>query len=134
VARPGIILAVACLAQFMVVLDVSVVNVALPAIRASLHYTPSGLQWVVNAYVLTFAGFLMLGGRASDLFGRRRVFAFGLLLFVGASLVGGFAQSSAWLTSGRRAPRSNGPSDISAPTGPPFPLRSWCTATSDWAT
>jgi EmrB/QacA subfamily drug resistance transporter len=101
VARPGIILAVACLAQFMVVLDVSVVNVALPAIRASLHYTPSGLQWVVNAYVLTFAGFLMLGGRASDLFGRRRVFAFGLLLFVGASLVGGFAQSSAWLTAAR---------------------------------
>jgi EmrB/QacA subfamily drug resistance transporter len=100
-AKPGVILAVACLAQFMVVLDVSVVNVALPAIRASLHYSPSGLQWVVNAYVLTFAGFLMLGGRASDLFGRRRVFAFGLLLFVGASLVGGFAQNSAWLTAAR---------------------------------
>jgi EmrB/QacA subfamily drug resistance transporter len=99
--RPGIILAIACLAQGMVVLDVSVVNVALPAIRSSLHYSADGLQWVVNAYVLTFAGFLMLGGRASDLFGRRRVFLVGLTVFVLASLVGGFAQNAAWLTAAR---------------------------------
>src|SRR5258708_1543927 len=85
----GVILAIACVAQFMVVLDVSIVNVALPSIGLDLHYTPSGLQWVVNGYVLTFAGFLLLGGRAADLFGRRRVFLFGLGLFTVASLAGG---------------------------------------------
>jgi EmrB/QacA subfamily drug resistance transporter len=97
----GIILALACVAQFMVVLDVSIVNVALPSIGRDLHYTASGLQWVVNAYVLTFAGFLLLGGRAADLFGRRRVFLFGLGLFTVASLAGGVAQDSAWLTAAR---------------------------------
>jgi EmrB/QacA subfamily drug resistance transporter len=97
----GIILAIACVAQFMVVLDVSIVNVALPSIGRDLHYTPSGLQWVVNAYVLTFAGFLLLGGRAADLFGRRRVFLFGLGLFTIASLAGGVAQDSTWLTAAR---------------------------------
>jgi EmrB/QacA subfamily drug resistance transporter len=97
----GIILAIACVAQFMVVLDVSIVNVALPSIGHDLHYTPSGLQWVVNAYVLTFAGFLLLGGRAADLFGRRRVFLFGLGLFTIASLAGGVAQDSTWLTAAR---------------------------------
>jgi EmrB/QacA subfamily drug resistance transporter len=96
-----IILAIACVAQFMVVLDVSVVNVALPSIGRDLHYSPTGLQWVVNAYVLTFAGFLLLGGRAADLFGRRRVYLFGLGLFTIASLVGGFAQNAAWLTTAR---------------------------------
>ena len=94
----GVILAIACVAQFMVVLDVSIVNVALPSIGRDLHYTASGLQWVVNAYVLTFAGFLLLGGRAADLFGRRRVFLFGLGLFTVASLAGGVAQDSTWLT------------------------------------
>jgi EmrB/QacA subfamily drug resistance transporter len=98
-----ILLALACTAQFMVILDVSVVNVALPSIGRDLHYTATGLQWVVNAYVLTFAGFLLLGGRAADLYGRRRVFLFGLLLFSVSSLVGGFAQSSAWLTAARAA-------------------------------
>src|ERR1700758_5059395 len=97
----GVILAIACVAQFMVVLDVSIVNVALPSIGRDLHYTPSGLQWVVNAYVLTFAGFLLLGGRAADLFGRRRVFLFGLGLFTIASLAGGVAQDSTWLTAAR---------------------------------
>jgi EmrB/QacA subfamily drug resistance transporter len=96
-----IILAIACVAQFMVVLDVSIVNVALPSIGRDLHYSPTGLQWVVNAYVLTFAGFLLLGGRAADLFGRRRVYLFGLGLFTLASLVGGLAQNSAWLTTAR---------------------------------
>src|SRR5580692_3041223 len=97
----GLILAIACVAQFMVVLDVSIVTVALPSIGRDLHYSPTGLQWVVNAYVLTFAGFLLLGGRAADLFGRRRVYLFGLGLFTVASLVGGLAQNSAWLTTAR---------------------------------
>jgi EmrB/QacA subfamily drug resistance transporter len=99
--RYGLILAVACIAQFMVVLDVSVVNVALPTIGRDLHYTPTGLQWVVNAYVLTFAGFLLLGGRAADLFGQKRVFVVGLAIFTGASLAGGFATSDTWLTTAR---------------------------------
>jgi EmrB/QacA subfamily drug resistance transporter len=96
-----VILAIACVAQFMVVLDVSIVNVALPSIGRDLHYTPNGLQWVVNAYVLTFAGFLLLGGRAADLFGRRRVYLAGLGLFTFASLIGGLAQNSGWLTAAR---------------------------------
>jgi EmrB/QacA subfamily drug resistance transporter len=95
------ILTIACVAQFMVVLDVSIVNVALPSIGRDLNYSPTGLQWVVNAYVLTFAGFLLLGGRAADLFGRRRVYLFGLGLFTLASLAGGLAQNSSWLTSAR---------------------------------
>ncbi|MGD0604650.1 MAG: MFS transporter, partial [Streptosporangiaceae bacterium] len=73
-APDGLILAIACVAQFMVVLDVSIVTVALPSIGRDLHYSATGLQWVVNAYVLTFAGFLLLGGRAADLFGQRRVY------------------------------------------------------------
>jgi MFS family permease len=100
-APDWLILALACVAQFMVILDVSVVNVALPSIGRDLHYSPVGLQWVVNAYVLTFAGFLLLGGRAADSFGRRRVFLTGLLLFVGTSIIGGFAQSAGWLTAAR---------------------------------
>jgi EmrB/QacA subfamily drug resistance transporter len=97
----GLILAVACVAQFMVVLDVSIVNVALPSIGHDLHYSATGLQWVVNAYVLTFAGFLLLGGRLADLLGRRRVFIGGLLLFSLASLLGGLAQNSGELTAAR---------------------------------
>ena len=99
----GLVLALACLAQFMVVLDVSIVNVALPSIRHDLHYSAAGLQWVVNAYVLTFAGFLLLGGRMADLFGRRRIFLLGLGLFTGASLVGGLAQGAGLLTAARAA-------------------------------
>src|SRR5579872_5962144 len=99
--RDGVVLALACLAQFMVVLDVSIVTVALPSIGRDLHYTAAGLQWVVNAYVLTFAGFLLLGGRAADLFGRRRVYLFGMGLFTAASLAGGIATDSAWLTAAR---------------------------------
>jgi EmrB/QacA subfamily drug resistance transporter len=90
-----------CLAQFMVILDVSVVNVALPAIRGSLHFSEQNLQWVVNAYTVTFAGFLLLGGRAADLLGRRRVFVSGLVLFALASLAGGFAQDQATLIAAR---------------------------------
>src|ERR1700684_4497858 len=100
-SRDGLILAIACVAQFMVVLDVSIVAVALPSIGRDLHYSATGLQWVVNAYVLTFAGFLLLGGRAADLFGQRRVYLSGMALFTVASLAGGFATDSAWLTSAR---------------------------------
>ncbi len=99
---PGwIVLAIACVAQFMVVLDVSIVTVALPSIGRDLHYSPAGLQWVVNAYTLTFAGFLLLGGRAADLFGRRRIYLLGVLVFTAASLAGGAAQDPGWLTAAR---------------------------------
>ena len=85
----------------MVVLDASIVNVALPSIGRALNFSQSSLPWILNAYVLTFGGFLLLGGRMADLLGRRRVFISGLLLFAGASLVGGFAQSEAWLIAAR---------------------------------
>src|SRR5207247_6840452 len=81
------LLLVVCLGQFMVILDVSIVNVALPSIKDDLGFSTNGLQWVLNAYTLTFAGFLLLGGRAADLFGRRRMFFMGTLLFSGASLL-----------------------------------------------
>jgi EmrB/QacA subfamily drug resistance transporter len=97
------VLAVCCAAQFMVVLDVSIVNVALPQMKVDLGLTTSGQQWVVNAYTLTFAGFLMLGGRAADLFGRRRVFLLGLGLFTLCSLIGGLAQNGTWLVTARAA-------------------------------
>src|SRR5919206_3013558 len=87
----------------MVILDVSVVNVALPSIRDDLGFSATGLQWVVNAYTLTFAGFLLLGGRATDLLGRRRVFIGGLLLFSLASLIGGLASSQGMLIGARAA-------------------------------
>ncbi|GAU69380.1 putative drug efflux pump [Streptomyces sp. NBRC 110611] len=81
-----------CAGQFLVVLDVSVVNVALPAMRTGLGLSELGLQWIVNAYVITFAGFMLLGGRAADLFGRKRIFVLGLALFTLASVGGGLAQ------------------------------------------
>src|SRR5579863_7262186 len=96
-------LILACLAQFMVILDVSVVNVALPSIRRALQFTESDLQWVVNAYTVTFAGFLLLGGRAADLLGRRRVFVSGLVLFAITSLAGGLANSQGVLIVARAA-------------------------------
>src|SRR6188472_466212 len=99
--RKGLVLALCCLAQFMVILDVSVVNVALPSIREDLGFSAVDLQWVVNAYTLTFAGFLLLGGRAADLLGRRRVFVAGLLLFAAASLAGGLSTSQGMLTVAR---------------------------------
>jgi EmrB/QacA subfamily drug resistance transporter len=95
------LLVLLCLAQYMVILDVSIVNVALPAIHDDLDFSTSGLQWVVNAYTLTFAGFLMLGGRASDLLGRRRVFLGGTAVFVFASLASALAGSQAVLLGAR---------------------------------
>jgi MFS family permease len=85
----------------MVILDVSVVNVALPRIRDALHFPEQDLQWVVNGYTVTFAGFMLLGGRAADLLGRRRVFVSGLLLFAFSSLLGGLANSQGVLIAAR---------------------------------
>ena len=95
------LLLVVCLGQFMVVLDVSIVNVALPSIKDALGFSTNGLQWVLNGYTLTFAGFLLLGGRAADLFGRRRMFYAGTLLFSGASLLCAIAPTAG--RAGRRA-------------------------------
>jgi EmrB/QacA subfamily drug resistance transporter len=89
------------LAQFMVVLDATIVNVALPSIQRGLHFSNANLQWVVNAYTLAFGGFLLLGGRAADLFGRRRLFLGGIVLFSAASLLNGLAGSAAMLVVGR---------------------------------
>jgi EmrB/QacA subfamily drug resistance transporter len=96
-----IILVIACMAQFMVVLDNTIVNVALPSIQRGLHFAPADLQWVVNGYTLIFGGFLMLGGRAADLLGRRRLFVAGVVLFSVASFLNGIAQDSTWLILGR---------------------------------
>jgi len=90
-------LALLAMTQFVVVIDASIVNVALPSIGAHLHFSRDDLSWVVNAYTLTFGGFLLLGGRLADLLGRRRMFMVGLVLFSLASLAGGLAQSEAWL-------------------------------------
>jgi len=97
----GLALVVIATAQLMVVLDATIVNVALPHIQNALHFTGSGLEWVVNAYALTFGGLLLLGGRAGDILGRRRVFIAGIILFSLASLLGGFATSQAWLLAAR---------------------------------
>jgi EmrB/QacA subfamily drug resistance transporter len=99
--RPGPALLVIATAQFMVTLDTTIVNVALPHIQGALQFSGSGLEWVVNAYALTFGGLLLIGGRAGDLLGRRRVFAAGLLLFSAGSLAGGLAGSPAWLLAAR---------------------------------
>ncbi len=103
-ARPtstNALLLVVCLAQFMVILDVSVVNIALPSMRDGLHFSTTGLQWVVNAYTIAFAGFLMLGARSADLLGRRKVLLAGTALFVLSSLACAFADSPALLVSAR---------------------------------
>jgi EmrB/QacA subfamily drug resistance transporter len=97
----GLALVVIAAAQLMVVLDATIVNVALPHIQAALGFSGSGLEWVVNAYALTFGGLLLLGGRAGDILGRRRVFIAGIVLFATASLLGGFATSQAWLLGAR---------------------------------
>ena len=88
-------------AQFMLVLDVAIVNVALPSMQRTLGLSAEGLQWVVGGYALTFGGFLMLGGRLADVVGRRRMFVTGLVLLIGASMVGGFSQSGGMLIAGR---------------------------------
>src|SRR5947208_7672184 len=89
----GWLLAVCCVAQFMVILDLSIVNVALPSIQSSLGFSSPDLQWVVDAYAITFAGFLMLGGRAADHYGQRRTFVAALAPFAATALAGGAAPS-----------------------------------------
>src|ERR1700720_888780 len=97
----GLALVLIATAQLMVVLDATIVNVALPHVQHALGFSGSGLEWVVNAYALTFGGLLLLGGRAGDILGRRRVFIAGIILFSVASLLGGFATTQAWLLAAR---------------------------------
>src|ERR1700682_3560197 len=99
----GLALAVIAAAQLMVVLDATIVNIALPSIQRALQFTPTGLEWVINAYALTFGGLLLLGGRAGDLFGRRRMFVIGIAIFTLGSPAGGFANSTTWLIIARAA-------------------------------
>src|SRR2546429_205998 len=99
--RPAIALLTTC--QLMLVTDATIVNVALPSIQRSLHFSAAGLSWVVNAYTLAFGGLLLLGGRAGDILGHRRVFVAGITLFTVASLFGGLATAPGWLLLGRAA-------------------------------
>jgi EmrB/QacA subfamily drug resistance transporter len=126
--RLGLALAVIATAQLMIVLDSSIVNVALPHIQNALGFSDSSLEWVVNAYTLAFGGLLLLGGRSGDLLGRRRIFIAGLLVFTLASLAGGFATDPAWLLTARviqgvggamAAPTALSLIAVTFPEGPP---------------
>jgi EmrB/QacA subfamily drug resistance transporter len=99
--QQAIVLAVLLACQLMVGIDTTIVNIALPDIRTELQFSQTGLAWVFNGYTLAFGGLLLLGGRAGDLLGRRRIFAYGVLLFTVASLLGGLAQTSWWLVAAR---------------------------------
>jgi EmrB/QacA subfamily drug resistance transporter len=99
--NPWVVLVLICFAQFMVILDATIVNVALPSIQKDLNLTEGSLQWIVNAYTLVFGGFLLLGGRAGDLLGRKRLFLIGLVIFTGASLLDGLANSEGLLIGAR---------------------------------
>jgi len=101
--RRGLALAIVLGAQLMIILDLTVVNIALPSIAHGLGFSAAGLSWVLNAYTLTFGGLLLLGGRAGDILGRRRVFVAGIVLFTAASLAGGLAQSAGLLLAARAA-------------------------------
>ncbi len=101
--HPGLVLTLILTCQLMVVLDATIVNIALPDIRTALHFSPASLSWVINAYTLTFGGLLLLGARAGDILGRRRTFLSGVTLFTLASLVGGFAASPGQLLATRAA-------------------------------
>jgi EmrB/QacA subfamily drug resistance transporter len=126
--RLGLALAVIATAQLMVVLDATIVNVALPHIQTALGFSGTNLEWVVNAYALAFGGLLLLGGRSGDLLGRRRVFIAGILVFTLASLLGGFATGQAWLLGARviqgvggafAAPTALALIAVNFPEGPP---------------
>jgi EmrB/QacA subfamily drug resistance transporter len=126
--RLGLALAVIATAQLMVVLDATIVNVALPHIQTALGFSGTTLEWVVNAYALAFGGLLLLGGRSGDLLGRRRVFIAGILVFSLASLLGGFATDQAWLLAARvvqgvggafAAPTALALIAVTFPEGPP---------------
>src|SRR4051794_40589085 len=99
--NPWVVLVLICLAQFMVILDATIVNVALPSIQKDLDLSEGNLQWIINAYTLVFGGFLLLGGRAGDLLGRKRIFLIGLVIFTGASLLDGLASSEGMLIGAR---------------------------------
>src|SRR3954471_19800557 len=99
--RKWLALALLCVVQFMVVLDIAIVNVALPSIKVDLGFSQGDLQWVISAYALVFGGFLLLGGRAADMLGRRRVFLVGIVTFTVASLLAGLAWSEPSLISAR---------------------------------
>src|SRR5262245_64381420 len=107
-SRLGLALVVIASAQLMVVLDATIVNVALPHVQRALGFSGSGLEWVVNAYAVTFGGLLLLGGRAGDRLGRRRVFTAALLLLSTASLLVGFATSQWWLLAARAVQGAGG--------------------------
>src|SRR5215469_1957954 len=113
--RLGLALVVIASAQLMVVLDATIVNVALPHVQQALGFSGNGLEWVVNAYAVAFGGLLLLGGRAGDVLGRRRVFTAGLVLFAVASFAGGLATSQAWLLAARAVQGAGGA--VIAPTG-----------------
>jgi EmrB/QacA subfamily drug resistance transporter len=112
--HPNLALTVIAAAQLMVVLDATIVNIALPSIHTALGFSATGLSWVLNAYTLVFGGLLLLGGRTGDLFGRRRMFIIGVLLFAGASLLGGFAQDKGFLLAMRALQGAGGA--IASPT------------------
>jgi EmrB/QacA subfamily drug resistance transporter len=99
--RAAVVLGLIVTVQLMVVLDATVVNIALPSIQSGLHFSTAGLSWVINAYTLAFGGLLLLGGRAGDVFGRRQMFIGGLAVFTLASLAGGLATDAAWLVTAR---------------------------------
>src|ERR1700716_4530399 len=99
--NPWVILVLVCIAQFMVILDATVVNVALPSIQKDLGLSEANLQWIVNAYALVFGGFLLLGGRAGDLLGRRKLFLAGVTIFTLSSLLDGLATSPGFLVGAR---------------------------------
>jgi EmrB/QacA subfamily drug resistance transporter len=113
-ARMGMALAVIATAQLMVVLDATIVNVALPSIQRALRFSAADLQWVINAYAVVFGGLLLLGGRAGDVFGRRPTFVAGIVLFTAGSLAGGLATDATWLVMARAAQGAGGA--IAAPT------------------
>src|SRR3954470_5076379 len=102
-SRRWLALALLCIVQFMVVLDIAIVNVALPSIKSDLGFSQADLQWVISAYALVFGGFLLLGGRAADMLGRRRVFLVGIVVFTVASLLAGLAWSESSLIAARAA-------------------------------
>src|ERR1700757_5169839 len=99
--RRWIALAVLCLGQLMMILDSTIVNVALPSIQRDLHFTQGNLTWVLNGYLITFGGFLLLAGRIGDLVGRKRVFLTGLVMFTAASVLCGIASSQGFLIGAR---------------------------------
>jgi len=127
--RPRLALVVIAAVQLMVLLDLTIVNIALPSMQRELHFSTTNLAWVINAYALTFGGLLLLGGRMGDLYGRRRLFIWGIAVFTLASLAGGFATSQAWLVAARAlqgagaAAASPAALSLIATTFPEGPLR-----------